>query len=99
MEYQSRILLIKPSFVDDTIMVVTKSGTNEPSMVFVNQQKLPDLGYQSYLDRLSTLPPDNHAIKLEPKSEIAYSEREEETATFEPSLEKRKSGDIHPPNE
>src|SRR5690606_15189799 len=78
MEYKSRILLIQAEFVDDTLMVVKKSGSGEPSMVFVNQQKLPDLGFEQYLEKLAllSLEHQNHQSTLE--LEIQPSEELEE---------------------
>lgn len=50
--YGGKSLLIRHAFIDDALMIIKLSGNPNPSMVFVNSQKIPDLNYQLYLEEM-----------------------------------------------
>lgn len=51
--YSDKTLMMHNAFINEALMVLKRSGTTNPSVVFVNQKVIEDLNYRRYLDELN----------------------------------------------
>ncbi|ERM80554.1 hypothetical protein P872_12335 [Rhodonellum psychrophilum GCM71 = DSM 17998] len=73
LEYGDKLLLLHTTFVDEAVMLVTKSGSTEPTMALVNQKKIPDLLYKAYLANIADLQGEIEKEEPEPQKNPSTS--------------------------
>lgn len=53
LDYENVTYVYKGAFIDDALMALSLSGTNNPKTLFINPAKIPDLNYKVYLDEVA----------------------------------------------
>ena len=61
--YSTKTIKLQKAFIDDAIMAIKLSGSDDPTMLFINSDRIPDLNYRNYLNevekKITIVIPDN----------------------------------------
>ena len=50
--YSTKTIKLQKAFIDDAIMAIKLSGSDDPTMLFINSDRIPDLNYRNYLNEV-----------------------------------------------
>jgi hypothetical protein len=82
LDYSSKTLMLQTAFINDAILIAKKSGSTQPTLFFVNQEKIPDLNVEAYLDEISK----KEEPKILKKPEVQVQIKEEKPKEIKPEV-------------